>query len=174
MFSNRSVLRGHLKIGFRRLFASGQSPTGKFFGGYLLAATLKSSCIGILAHTLKIHPIEFPEIPFKAGRQRRHQYDDAEGRDVEGVKKRSAAPRRFDRQQCKPYPEQDRPEPVRPYEIKSFQFAFQIHDICHFEKSSGSNEVGGNQFIGRPADAGAGYGAVPASLPDCGGCCVRT
>ncbi|MDD6337974.1 MAG: hypothetical protein PUC15_06285 [Lentisphaeria bacterium] len=58
--------RAPLKIGFRRLFASGQSPTGKIFGGYLQAATLKSSCIGLFAHSLKIHPIEFFEIPCKA------------------------------------------------------------------------------------------------------------
>ena len=53
-----------LKIGFRQLFASGQSPTGKIFGGYLQVATLKSSCIGLFAHTLKIHPIEFLEFPY--------------------------------------------------------------------------------------------------------------
>ncbi len=41
-----SYLRTPLKMGFRRLFASGQSPTGYFFGGYLPAATLESSCIG--------------------------------------------------------------------------------------------------------------------------------
>ena len=52
-------LKGTSKNGFRRLFASGQSPTGKFFGGYLQAATLNSSCIGLLAHTLKNHPVEF-------------------------------------------------------------------------------------------------------------------
>jgi len=57
--------RAPLKISFRRLFASGQSPTGKIFGGYLPAATLKSSCIGLFAHSLKIHPIEFSEIPLK-------------------------------------------------------------------------------------------------------------
>ena len=46
--------------GLRRLFASGQSPTGKIIGGYLQAATLKSSCIVLFfAHSLKIHPIEF-------------------------------------------------------------------------------------------------------------------
>ena len=53
-----------LKIGFRWFFASEPSPTGKIFGGYLQVATLKSSCIGLLAHTLKIHPPEFLEIPF--------------------------------------------------------------------------------------------------------------
>ena len=53
------VLRAPLKISFRRLFASGQSPTGKIFCGYVQVATLKSSCIGLLVHTLKIHPIEF-------------------------------------------------------------------------------------------------------------------
>ena len=37
--------------------------TGKIFGGYLRVATLKSSCIVLLAHTLKIHPIDFLEIP---------------------------------------------------------------------------------------------------------------
>ena len=52
-----------LKICFRRLFASEQSPTGKIFGGYLQVATLKSSCIGVFAHPLKIHPIEFLELP---------------------------------------------------------------------------------------------------------------
>ena len=52
-------IRAPLKIGIRRLFASGQSPTGKIFGGYLQVATLKSSCIGLFAHSLKIHPIEF-------------------------------------------------------------------------------------------------------------------
>ena len=52
-----------LKICFLRLFASGQSPTGKIFDGYLQVATLKSSCIGLFAHTLKIHPPEFLEIP---------------------------------------------------------------------------------------------------------------
>ena len=58
---------GHpLKIGFRRLFASGQSPTGKILVGYLPAATLKSSCIGLFAHSLKIHPIEFLEIPINS------------------------------------------------------------------------------------------------------------
>ena len=55
--------RAPLKIGIRRLFASGQSPTGKIFGGYLQVATLKSSCIGLFAHSLKIRPIEFLEIP---------------------------------------------------------------------------------------------------------------
>ena len=55
--------RAPLKIGFRRLFASGQSPTGKIFGGSHQAATLKSSCIVLFAHTLKIHPIKFLEIP---------------------------------------------------------------------------------------------------------------
>ena len=34
-------------MGIRRLFASGQSPTGKIIGGYRQAATLKSSCIGL-------------------------------------------------------------------------------------------------------------------------------
>ncbi|MBR6241187.1 MAG: hypothetical protein IKQ82_06985 [Lentisphaeria bacterium] len=58
-------LRAPLKIGFRRLFASGQCPTGKIFGGYLQVATLKSFCIVLFAHTLKIHPIEFSEIPLK-------------------------------------------------------------------------------------------------------------
>ena len=43
---DRSYLRTPLKMGFGRLFASGQSPTGYFFGGYLPAATLESSCIG--------------------------------------------------------------------------------------------------------------------------------
>ena len=43
---DRSYLRTPLKMGFRRLFASGQSPTGYFFGGYLPAATLESSCFG--------------------------------------------------------------------------------------------------------------------------------
>ncbi|MBR6240262.1 MAG: hypothetical protein IKQ82_02280, partial [Lentisphaeria bacterium] len=37
----------------------------KIFGGYLQVATLKSSCIGLFAHSLKIHPIEFLEIPIK-------------------------------------------------------------------------------------------------------------
>ncbi len=64
-FSSDQAFRAPLKIGFRRLFASGQSPTGKIFGGCLQAATLESSCIGLLAHTLKIHPVEFLEIPFK-------------------------------------------------------------------------------------------------------------
>ena len=53
------VLWAPLKIGFRRLFASGPIPIGKIFGGYLQVATLKSSCIGLLVHPLKIHPIEF-------------------------------------------------------------------------------------------------------------------
>ena len=53
-----------LKIGFRRLFAFEQSPIGKIFGGYVQVATLKSSCIGLFAHPLKIHPIELLEIPF--------------------------------------------------------------------------------------------------------------
>ncbi|MBR6241443.1 MAG: hypothetical protein IKQ82_08315 [Lentisphaeria bacterium] len=66
----RAVLRAPLKIGIRRLFASGQSPTGKIFGGYLQVATLKSSCIGLFAHSLKIHPIEFLEIPLKKRRER--------------------------------------------------------------------------------------------------------
>ena len=57
------ILRAHLKIGFRRLFAFEQSPIGKIFGGYVQVATLKSSCIGLFAHPLKIHPIEFLEIP---------------------------------------------------------------------------------------------------------------
>ncbi|MBR6241626.1 MAG: hypothetical protein IKQ82_09255, partial [Lentisphaeria bacterium] len=58
-----TVSRAPLKIGIRRLFASGPSPTGKIFGGYLQVATLKSSCIVLLVHALKIHPIEFLEIP---------------------------------------------------------------------------------------------------------------
>ena len=53
-----------LKIGFRRLFASGQIPIGKIFGGYLQVATLKSSCIGLFVHALKIHLIEILEMPF--------------------------------------------------------------------------------------------------------------
>ena len=57
--------RAPLKIGFRRLFASEHNPTGKVFGGCLPVATLKSSCIGLLAHTLKIHPVEFLEIPLR-------------------------------------------------------------------------------------------------------------
>ena len=61
----RTNLRAPLKIGIRRLFASGQSPTGKIFGGCLRVATLKSSCIGLFAHSLKIHPIEFLEIPLR-------------------------------------------------------------------------------------------------------------
>ena len=58
-------IAGTSKNYFRRLFASGQSPTGKIFGGYVQVATLKSSCIGLLVHTLKIHPIEFLEIPLR-------------------------------------------------------------------------------------------------------------
>jgi len=57
--------RAPLKIGFRRLFSFEQSPIGKIFGGYVQVATLKSSCIGFFAHPLKIHPIEFLEIPFQ-------------------------------------------------------------------------------------------------------------
>ena len=52
-----------LKIGMRRLFASGQSPIGKIVGGYLQVATLKSSGIVIFDHTLKVHPFVFLEIP---------------------------------------------------------------------------------------------------------------
>ncbi len=52
VFLGGAVFWAPLKIGFRRLFASGQSPTGKIFGGYLQVAMLKSSCIGLLAHTL--------------------------------------------------------------------------------------------------------------------------
>ena len=51
-------LRAPLFIGFRRLFASGQIPIGKIFGGYLQVATLKSSCIILFARLLKNHPIE--------------------------------------------------------------------------------------------------------------------
>ena len=58
-------VRVPLKISFRRLLASEQSPTGKIFGGYLQVATLKSSCIVLFAHTLKIHPVDFLEIPVK-------------------------------------------------------------------------------------------------------------
>ena len=58
-----SRLRAPLKIGIRRFFASGQSPIGKIFGGYLQVATLKSSGIVLFDHTLKIHPFEFLEIP---------------------------------------------------------------------------------------------------------------
>ena len=71
----------------RGLFASEQSPTGKIFGGEaserlrcrsaglmprheqrfywsgFQAATLKSFCIGISAHLLKIHPPEQIELP---------------------------------------------------------------------------------------------------------------
>ena len=56
-------VKGTSKIGFRRLFAFEPSPTGKIFGGYLQAATFKSSCIGLFAHTLKNHPVEFLEKP---------------------------------------------------------------------------------------------------------------
>ena len=52
-----------LFICFRRLFAFGQIPIGKIFGGYLQVATLKSSCIVLFAHVLKIHPLELIEIP---------------------------------------------------------------------------------------------------------------
>ena len=52
-----------LFIGSRRLFASGQIPIGKIFGGYLQVATLKSSCIVLFARLLKIHPIELTEVP---------------------------------------------------------------------------------------------------------------
>ena len=55
---------GTSKNCFRRLFASGQIPIGKIIGGCLQVATLKSSCIVLFAHTLKIHPIDFLEIPF--------------------------------------------------------------------------------------------------------------
>ena len=55
--------RTPLKNGFRRLFATGQIPIGKFFGGYLQTATLKSSCIVLFVHLLKNHPIDFIEIP---------------------------------------------------------------------------------------------------------------
>ena len=48
---------------FGVFFASEQTPIGKIFGGYLQVATLKSSCIVLFAHTLKIHPIDFLEIP---------------------------------------------------------------------------------------------------------------
>ena len=61
----KMYLRAPLKIGIRRLFASGQSPACKIFGGYLQVATLKSSCIGLFAHSLKIHPIDFFEIPLR-------------------------------------------------------------------------------------------------------------
>jgi len=50
--------RASLFIGARRLFASGQIPIGKIFGGYLQVATLKSSCIVPFAWLLKIHPIK--------------------------------------------------------------------------------------------------------------------
>ena len=52
------VFRAPLFIGFRRLFASGQIPIGKIFGGCLQVATLKSSCIVLFARLLKNHPIE--------------------------------------------------------------------------------------------------------------------
>ena len=51
-------------MGFRRLFASGQIPISKIFGGYLQVATLKSSCIVLFAPTLKTHPVELLEVPF--------------------------------------------------------------------------------------------------------------
>ena len=55
---NRGIFRTPLIIGFRRLFASGQIPIGKIFGGCVQAATLKSSCIVPFVRTLKIHPVE--------------------------------------------------------------------------------------------------------------------
>ena len=58
------AFRAPLLIDFRRLFAFGQIPIGKIFGGYLQVATLKSSCIVLFAHLLKIHPFELIEIPF--------------------------------------------------------------------------------------------------------------
>ena len=61
-------IRAPLKICVRRFFASGQSPTGKIIGGYLQAATFKSSCSGLFAHTLKIHPIELLGIPSNRNR----------------------------------------------------------------------------------------------------------
>ena len=61
----RFDLRAPLLIDFRRLFASGQIPIGKIFGGYLQVATLKSSCIVLFVHLLKIHPFELIEIPLK-------------------------------------------------------------------------------------------------------------
>ena len=65
-----------LKIGIRRLFAFGQIPIGKIFGGYLQVATLKSSCIVLFAHMLKIHPIKLLEIPFYyfRSRERKEKY----------------------------------------------------------------------------------------------------
>ena len=62
---NRGIFRAPLIIGFRRLFASGQIPIGKIIGGYLQAATLKSSCIVPFVRTLKIHSVELSEIPFR-------------------------------------------------------------------------------------------------------------